>query len=262
MSEDPTRSPFSALRASVAQRDDAARERARALLDERIAGAAPGRAPAAAPRRGVGRRRGARGGRWIASVAAAVVIAGAGGAVAAILLQTEHTGHLPVFTPQGTLSPRFHVGSRGRGYCWTDSLATDAADAYRCMAGNAIHDPCFAASAHARSVACFIDPWHAVTLLTLSRRLPVHGPVVRDALPWAIETTDGRRCVFLTGATAPMGGERINYGCVRGSYLIGSPDRRAPLWTIRSAGHYVADRPGHPTPIGHFPLVGIRLTVP
>jgi hypothetical protein len=261
MSEDPTRSPFSALRASVAQRDDAARERARALLDERIAEAAPRTAPAVARRRGR-RRRGMRRGRWIASVAAAVVVAGAGGAVAAILLQTEHTGHLPVFTAQGTLSSRFHVGSRGRGYCWTASLATDAADAYRCMAGNAIHDPCFAASVHARTVACFIDPWHAVTLLTLSRRLPAHGPTTHDALPWAIETTDGRRCVFLTGATAPMGGERINYGCVGGSYLVGSPDRSAPLWTIRSAARYVPDRPGHPTPIGRFPLVGIRLTVP
>ncbi|HEY1778221.1 MAG TPA: hypothetical protein VGG41_18840 [Solirubrobacteraceae bacterium] len=260
MSDDPTRSPFSALRASVAENDGAARERARALLDERIASEVVAGAPVI-PRRARLRRE-LRRGHWIASVAAAVLVAGGGGALAAILLQTEHTGHLPVFTPQGTLSARFHVGSRARGYCWTSSLAADAADAYRCMAGNAINDPCFAASAHARTVACFIDPWHAVTLLTLSRPLPRHGPPVRDALPWAIETSNGHRCVFLTGATAPMGGERINYGCVGGSYLIGSPDRRAPLWTIRSAARYIPDRPGHPTPIGHFPLVAIKLTVP
>jgi len=257
MPEDRTRSPFSALRASAPERDNAARERARALLDGRIAAAASG-----ARTEGPRRRRRAWRGRWVASFAAAMVVAGAGGALAAILLHTEHTGHLPVFTAQGTLSARFHVGGRGRGYCWTASLATDSADAYRCMQGNAIHDPCFAASADARTVACFLDPWHAVTLLTLSRPLPAHGPAVRDALPWAIETTDGRRCVFLTGATAPMGGERINYGCVGGSYLIGSPDRRNPLWTIRSSAAYVPDRPGHPTPIGRFPLVTIRLTVP
>jgi hypothetical protein len=262
MPEDPTRTPFSSLRASVPKRDDAARKRARALLEEHIAAAAPG-APAALtprPRLGLRRRRGR--GRWVASFAAAMVVAGTGGALAAILLATEHTGHLAVFTPQGTLSSQFHVGSRGRGYCWTDSLATDAADAYRCMAGNAIHDPCFAASADARSVACFIDPWHAVTLLTLSRPLPAHGPTTRNALPWAIETADGRRCVFLTGATAPMGGERINYGCIGGSYLIGSPDRQSPLWTIRSSATYIPDRPGHPSAIGRFPLVAIRQTVP
>jgi hypothetical protein len=208
------------------------------------------------------RRLGAPRGRLIGVLAAGAVIAGAGGALAAILLRTEHTGHLPVFTPSGALSPQFHVGARGRGYCWTSSLATDATDAYRCMQGNAIHDPCFAATPHARSVACFIDPWHAVTLLTLTRALPRHAPAVRGALPWAIETADGRRCVFLTGATAPMGGERINYGCVHGSYLIGAPDRRNPLWTIRSASTYVPDQPGHPTPITHFPLVGIAVTVP
>ena len=112
------------------------------------------------------------------------------------------------------------------------------------------------------TVACFIDPWHPVTLLRLDRPLPPHGPLPTGALPWAIETTDGRRCAFLTGAIAPMGGERINYGCVGGSYLLGSPDERTPPWTIRSAAGYRPDVPGHPTPIGRFPIVGIGLTVP
>ena len=259
MPEDPSRSPFSHLRASTPQRDEVAREHARERLHEHIRRSQASATPAPwrrRPRLPVPRAR------LIGVLAASAVIAGAGGALAAILLRTEHTGHLPVFTSSGALSSQFHVGTRGRGYCWTSSLATDASDAYRCMQGNAIHDPCFAASAHARSVACFIDPWHPVTLLRLTRALPRHAAAVRGALPWAIETADGRRCVFLTGATAPMGGERINYGCIKGSYLIGSPDRRSPLWTIRSARRYVPDRPGHPTPIDRFPLVAIRLTVP
>jgi hypothetical protein len=258
MSEKPSRSPFSALRASVPARDDESRERARRLLDERIS-VAKGAQPQATVQH---RRFHAPRGRLIALLAAATVVAGAGGAIAAILTRTEHTGHLPVFTAQGTLSPQFRVGDRGHGYCWTSSLATAATDAYRCFQGNAIHDPCFAPNPTARTVACFIDPWHAVTLLLLTRPLPAHAPAVANALPWAIETTDGRRCVYLTGATAPMGGERINYGCIGGSYLIGAPDRRAPLWTIRSANRYVPDQPGHPTPIGRFPLIAIKLTVP
>jgi len=257
MPEDPTRFPYSALRPSTPMRDEDARASARALLEARISAAAPPRARTAPSRR----RRSPRG-RWIASFAAVAVVAGAGGAVAAILARTAHTGHLPVFTPQGTLSSQFHVGSRGRGYCFTSSLATGAGDAYRCIQGNAIHDPCFAASAHASTVACFLDPWHAVTLLSLERPLPPHSGAQRDDLPWAIETADGRRCVFLTGATAPMGGERINYGCVDGSYLIGAADTRAPLWTIRSARSYRPDPPGHATPITSFPLVAIKLTVP
>lgn len=255
MSEDPTRTPFSALRASTPARDEDARAQARELLAEHIGASASEPVP---------RRRRPRmpRTRWVASAAAATVIAGGGAALAAVLLQTEHTGHLAVFTAQGTLSPRFHVAGTASGYCFTASLATDALDAYRCIQGNALHDPCFAASASARSVVCFLDPWHPVTVLQLTRRLPRHGPVPKLALPWAIVTSDGRHCTFLTGATAPMGGERINYGCVHGSYLIGAPDRRNPLWTIRSARAYVPDRPGHPTPITRFPLVGIKVTVP
>jgi len=252
MSEDP-RTPFSGLRPWVPTRDHGARERARALLATHMESAST--TPAEPARR----RRSHR--HWVASLAAAVVIAGAGAAVAAILLRTQHTGHLPVFTAQGALSPQFQIGGRGSGYCWTASLATGAADAYRCMQGNAIHDPCFAPSAHARTVACFIDPWHRVTLLRLTRPLPRHGPVL-SSLPWAIVTTDGRHCTYLTGATALLGGERINYGCVGGSYLLGVPNTRNPLWTIRSTGAHDLELPGHERPIGDYPLVGIRETVP
>ena len=259
MPDDERRAPFSDLRSWVPARDERARERARAMLEARIAAA--GAAPAPRPRRVRPRLPRSRGG-WIAALAGTLVIAGAGAGAAAILLRTEHTGHLPVFTPQGTLSARFQVGARGRGSCWTASLATGAADAYRCMEGNAIHDPCFAASRRARRVACFIDPWHPLTLLTLDRPLPRHGAAPPGTLPWAIETVDGRRCTFLTGATAPMAGLRINYGCIGGSYLIGAPDREHPLWTIHASTAYHPDPPGRPVPLARYPPVGIGLTVP
>jgi hypothetical protein len=189
------------------------------------------------------------------------VVVGAGVAVASGFWRTEHTAHLPVFTPAGKLSSAFHVGTRASGSCWTASLASGAADAWRCAAGNAIHDPCFAASPHAKTVVCFLDPWHPVTILALTKPLPRHGPTLAQTLPWAIETTDGRRCTYLTGATAPMGAERINYGCTDHSYLIGSPNRSKPLWTIRSSRTYRPDRPGHPTPLADFPLAQIRRTI-
>jgi hypothetical protein len=249
------RTPFSALRAWLPQRDDAARERALALLEDHIAGA-----PAHQP--GAGRRRRRRR-QWAAPAVALVLAGGAGGALAAVLLRTAHTGHLPVFTAQGTLSPQFHVASAANGHCFTASLAAAGeADAYRCIAGNAINDPCFAATPHARTVACFLDPWHPVTLLRLTRPLPRHGPILAGALPWAIETESGLRCTYFTGATAPMGGERINYGCTKGWFLIGAPNTRPPLWTIRSSPRYIPDRPGHPTPLRRFPLAQIKLTVP
>jgi hypothetical protein len=255
MAEDQDRTPFSALRAWTAARDDDARERARARLDAHIATPRSDERSARAPR---ARRR-----RWAAPVLALLLAGGAAGAVAAVLLRTAHTGHLPVFTAQGTLSPQFRVATTARGYCFTASLAAAGeADAYRCFAGNAINDPCFAASAHARTVACFLDPWHPVTLLRLTRPLPRHGPLLAGALPWAIETESGLRCTYFTGATAPMGGERINYGCTKGWFLIGAPDTRQPLWTIRSSPRYIPDKPGHPTPLRRFPLAQIKETIP
>ena len=258
MPDDPIRSQFSALRASVQARDGAARERARARLEAHMA-----HSSSAQPARSRLRPWRQSRSRWVASLAGVLVVAGAGAGAAAILLRTQHTGHLPVFTAQGTLSPQFRVGSHGVGYCWTASLATQAPDAFRCMQGNAIHDPCFAPPRNRTVVACFIDPWHAVTVLTLDRPLPRHGPAISGPLlPWAIILMDGRRCTFLTGATAAMGGQRINYGCIGGSLLIGDPNTGPPLWTIHSAGAYHPDSIGHPTPLSRYPLARIKETIP
>jgi hypothetical protein len=258
MPDDPIRSQFSGLRASVEASDGIARERARARLEAHIA-----QGSSAEPARRRRRRWPQARSRWVASLAGALVVAGAGAGAAAILLRTEHTGHLPVFTAQGTLSPQFRVGSRGVGYCWTASLATQAPDAYRCMQGNAIHDPCFAPPRRRGIVACFIDPWHRVTLLTLDRPLPRHGPATSGPLlPWAIVLMDGRQCTFFTGATAAMGGQRINYGCIGGSLLIGDPNTGPPLWTIHSARAYHPDALGHPTPLSRYPLARIKETIP
>jgi hypothetical protein len=257
MPDDPTRAPFSELRAWVPVSDVGTRARSRERLDAHIASS--GR-----ERRSLGAWLSARAGRrrMVGPLVAAVAVLGAGVAVASQLLRTEHTAQLPVFAAAGQLSPQFRVGAHGSGYCWTASLATATTDAYRCMAGNAIHDPCFAASRHARTVACFIDPWHAVTMLSLTKPLPRHGPAFGPALPWAIETVDGRRCTFLTGATAAMGGERINYGCIHPrSLLIGGPDRRTSLWTIRSSRTYRPDAPGHPRPLSAFRLLQIKRTI-
>jgi hypothetical protein len=255
MADEFPRTPFSWFRSGVPERDERSREHARARLETHIAERSRQR-PSSPP---FLRRRPPR--RLAGPLAAAFVVVGAGVAVASGFWRTEHTAHLPVFTPAGKLSSAFHVGSRASGSCWTASLASGAADAWRCAAGNAIHDPCFAASPHARSVVCFLDPWHPVTILALTKPLPRHGPTPAQTLPWAIETTDGRRCTYLTGATAPMGAERINYGCTDHSYLIGSPNRSTPLWTIRSSRTYRPDRPGHPTPLVDFPLAQIRRTI-
>jgi len=252
------RAPFDALRAWEPPPEPAARERARRRLELHMASqhrTLRQRRAASRPRR---RARGSR--RWLGPLVALAVVAGGGGAVASVLLQTEHTVRLAVFTARGTLAPRFHVAARGRGYCWTASLAAQTPHAYRCFEGNEIFDPCFATSAHARSVACFISPWRPVTMLTLTKRLPrIAPPPPGLQLPWAILTADGRHCVYMTGATAPVGGERINYGCTDGSFLVGDPDTSQPLWRIRSIKRFTPAEMRES--ISRFPLVAIRQTI-
>jgi hypothetical protein len=246
-------SPFDQLRSWEPGQDELVHARARRRFDDHVSGATgrPERRAGRPPIR-----------RLVLALAALVLTVGAGVAIASGFWRTQHTGHLPVFTAQGTLNPRFHVGSRGRGYCWTDSAATNAQDAFRCFQGNEIHDPCFSATAHAHSVVCFLDPWTPVTILQLTKPLPRHSRLLTRALPWAIETVDGRHCTFLTGATGLMGGRRVNYGCTDHSYLIGDPDEHHPLWTIHSAKTFNPDRPGHLRPITSFHVAKIARTVP
>jgi hypothetical protein len=250
--EQEPRAPFSKLRPWEPVRDDEAHTRARTRLDRHIpARTRPQRRLAHPPRR-----------RLILALAALIVVVGAGVAIASGFWRTQHTGHLPIYSPQGALNPRFTVKATVSGHCFTDSAATSATDAYRCMQGSSIWDPCFAASAHATTVACFVDPWQPVTILRLTKPLPTRGHTTGASLPWAIETTDGRHCTYFTGATGPMGGERVNYGCTDRSVLIGSPDTRRPLWTIHSAATYKPDVPGHPRAITDFPLAKIARTIP
>jgi len=51
-------------------------------------------------------------------------------------------------------------------------------------------------------------------------------------LPWALELANGQRCMMFTGATAPVAGMRINYGCPGGFQVVGDIDRSQPAWRV------------------------------
>jgi hypothetical protein len=135
-------------------------------------------------------------------------------------------------------STTLHTHTR-RGYCWTGSSSADRRDAWRCITGNLIADPCFSSSMSARSVVCPSGPWSRSGLrLQLTRALPRRlGNRARPSLkaqPWAIELTDGRRALLASGASEVAEGERLNYFFGAGSKegLWGYPDRAAEPWTI------------------------------
>jgi hypothetical protein len=127
--------------------------------------------------------------------------------------RTAHHTFAP-YDASGRLTAAVSGGQRS-GNCWTTSIAVPIAGVYRCFAGNEILDPCFAPAAETSppTVACFADPWHPGTLLTLRRALPKDDPQLTDGHPWALELANRARCVDITGVVPRLAGVDLEYRC-------------------------------------------------
>lgn len=160
---------------------------------------------------------------------------------AADTISVDHRTQLKLLTPYGLggLSPGLAVTEKLNGTCFTQSLSSASRpDAWRCTVGNSILDPCYqSVLGDGKELACPTGgPWSAnVVLLTLTAALPpeTRKELSRDnTAPWAIELATGERCTLFTGATPPVAGIRINYGCPGGSQLVGDIDRTQPVWRV------------------------------
>ena len=108
-----------------------------------------------------------------------------------------------------------------KGSCWTNSIAVPyRADAWRCMVGNNISDPCFAIQ-NSEDLFCGVNPINQNStssfILQLTQSLP--KPVaISTSTPsnwaWAIQLVDGTYCTPFTG-TRPFSstGEAAYYSC-------------------------------------------------
>jgi hypothetical protein len=164
-----------------------------------------------------------------------IISAAAMPSAAAARLRTSTTIFEP-FRNDGT--PTVTVQHK-RGYCWTGSLAINRYDAWRCLVGNFISDPCFSSDIATGYVVCPNGLINGGIEIRLTRGLPYKygdsGNPSTRALPWNIQTLSGRHYVILTGTTTVIDGQRANYGCVsRGcaSALWGGPRRHTEPWTI------------------------------
>jgi hypothetical protein len=142
--------------------------------------------------------------------------AGAGGVVPAT--------KIVIFHPAG--SSRVVTGNCDMG----ESLAVDRTDAWRCIVGNEIYDPCFSLTAHATSVICDATPAKPVGFtVRLSKPLPTHMPA-QGKQAWMLKLGDGTICGMLTGATGGVAGQRLNYGCTNHNYVLGNPQAQGKIW--------------------------------
>jgi hypothetical protein len=169
-------------------------------------------------------------------VAAAVVMAlpAAGGA------HTTTTATIfQAFRANGT--PTLHTRSRS-GQCFTGSLTINRDDAWRCFVGNFLFDPCFSSALAPGRVVCPNSKLTGGIEIRLTKALPRSmGDHARPSLhdqPWNIQLTDGRHCLFSSGASNVVDGVRLNYFCdSSGAFgLWGFPTRKSEPWTILGAG--------------------------
>jgi hypothetical protein len=162
---------------------------------------------------------------------AAAVLAAAAGPGTSLHTYEPFSGH--------ALARGVRVARTTHGSCWTTSIADARTDAFRCMVGNDIYDPCFApAAAASTDVVCPLDvPGAPVLRIALTKPLPLPGPSVnpRHYPPWAVQLPGGRWCTLETGAAGIIAGLRVSYNCTGGGVLLGTIARSAGGWTLRYA---------------------------
>jgi hypothetical protein len=106
------------------------------------------------------------------------------------------------------------------GNCWVGSIAATRPDAYRCMVGNEIHDPCFLLPG-GTTAQCGMDPTlnRPGFLLKLTGPAPTPEPMTPDVTDeyaksgWLIALSDGTVCSPATGAMGTAGGMDMHYYC-------------------------------------------------
>src|SRR5438045_3515319 len=77
------------------------------------------------------------------------------------------------FTINGTLAKGVKVIRTVSGSCWEGSIVSERSDAWRCMSGNEIFDPCY--SGNTKWVACLRSALgDRVVRFVLTKPLPAH----------------------------------------------------------------------------------------
>jgi hypothetical protein len=155
------------------------------------------------------------------------------------------------------------IVSNSTGICQVPSQADPSPNAFRCLGGNYIYDPCF--GGYLSPLVCISSPWSktgirfhpsAFEFFLANGASARWNPNSSQAMPtghiaygtpgglskkppWALELANGLRCLDAEGATFEIAGERANYGCeTPGSHrhqqewVIGQPNRGIEPWIV------------------------------
>lgn len=115
--------------------------------------------------------------------------------------------------------------------CW-QSIASLRSDAYRCSLNDEIIDPCFRNSI-ADYVDCPSSPEEHRILTVAEYEITSRTNENIESTPWFIKLEDGSVCRFITGATAAIGGGRVDYGCDNQHWLSLPVNMDEEVYTIK-----------------------------
>ncbi len=153
------------------------------------------------------------------------------------------------YTPSVTATAA--ITKTQEGYCWVGSIAAVRPDAYRCMIGNLIEDPCFALP-DGKTAVCGVDPilHDPGFLLKLTQPLPTPEPLSQESLDeyaksgWLLALADGTVCSPATGAMGVVDDKPMHYYCrpagglkegETGPVLLGDLQTSTPTWKAEEA---------------------------
>jgi len=141
--------------------------------------------------------------------------------------------HFRVFSPSGKV-----VGLRVvrtlKGSCWTGSIGLQRPDAWRCLVGNEILDPCLE-SPRGGAVPLVCVTGRTAVRLKLTKPLPKKdaNQPLKKFIPWRLLLSNGDVCERFTGTAAgSVQGQGLVFGCTSGGTTT-YPDTSKSAWTVR-----------------------------
>lgn len=161
-----------------------------------------------------------------------------------------HARHIPapprtqvvIYEPWSTsgLAPGIRPHATLPGHCFSVSATSDRDDAFRCISGNSLFDPCFSdpyPGAEPSQLACPYPGLDSVTIIQITASLPSPPAGWGGAPnPWLVRLTTGQQCYSTAGsASFQVGGLTNTFVCRSGISLFGQPHHNA-IWTIYQRG--------------------------
>lgn len=163
-----------------------------------------------------------------------------------------------------TYQPTLMNGPEKEGSCWTNSLVVPHPNAWRCMVGNEIFDPCFSTT-NKNYVVCGVSPVKQNSdgfTLKLIQPLPKSTETKTASNPWLVELGDKSICTLRTGTLTFVDKKSLQYGCncpeqkqCKTHSGIFTIDKSQSVWIAQKATYTLTKQGTKVTKIENIPVI-------